>query len=42
MSRWQLPVSAAVRDILGDVGRDAVSLGEVPQGLQPMMVWQLG
>jgi adenylate cyclase len=40
----QLLVSAAVRDALGDDGRDAVSLGEVAiRGYdRPMMVWQLG
>ncbi|WP_079543624.1 adenylate/guanylate cyclase domain-containing protein [Bradyrhizobium lablabi] len=40
----QLLISAAVRDALGEDGRDAVSLGEVPvKGYdQPMTVWQLG
>jgi adenylate cyclase len=40
----QLLVSAAVRDALGDDGRDAVSLGEVAiRGYdRPMLVWQLG
>ncbi|MDB5635217.1 MAG: adenylate cyclase [Bradyrhizobium sp.] len=40
----QLLVSAAVRDALGDDGRDAVSLGEVAiRGYdRPMMVWHLG
>ena len=40
----QLLVSAAVRDALGDDGRDAVSLGEVAiRGYEaPMAVWRLG
>jgi adenylate cyclase len=40
----QLLISAAVRDALGETGRDAVSLGEVPvKGYdRPMTVWQLG
>jgi adenylate cyclase len=40
----QLLISAAVRDALGQNGRDAVSLGEVAiRGYdQPMTVWQLG
>jgi adenylate cyclase len=40
----QLLISAAVRDALGQDGRDAVSLGEVAiRGYdQPMTVWQLG
>jgi adenylate cyclase len=40
----QLLISAAVRDALGQDGRDAVSLGEVAiKGYdQPMTVWQLG
>ena len=40
----QLLVSAAVRDALGDDGRDAVPLGEVAiRGYdRPMLVWQLG
>jgi adenylate cyclase len=40
----QLLISAAVRDALGEDGRDAVSLGEVAvRGYdQPMTVWQLG
>jgi adenylate cyclase len=40
----QLLISAAVRDALGDDGRDAVSLGEVAvRGYdRPMTVWQLG
>jgi adenylate cyclase len=40
----QLLISAAVRDALGDDGRDAVSLGEVAiRGYdRPMAVWQLG
>jgi adenylate cyclase len=40
----QLLVSAAVRDALGDDGRDAISLGEVAiRGYdRPMLVWQLG
>jgi adenylate cyclase len=40
----QLLISAAVRDALGQDGRDAVSLGEVAiRGYdRPMTVWQLG
>ena len=40
----QLLISAAVRDALGEAGRDAVSLGEVEiRGYdRPMTVWQLG
>jgi adenylate cyclase len=40
----QLLISSAVCDALGDDGRDAVSLGEVPiKGYdRPMAVWQLG
>jgi len=40
----QLLISAAVRDALGEDGRDAVSLGEVAvRGYDhPMTVWQLG
>jgi adenylate cyclase len=40
----QLLISAAVRDILGEDGSDAVSLGEVAiRGYdRPMTVWQLG
>jgi adenylate cyclase len=40
----QLLISAAVRDALGEDGRDAVSLGEVAvRGYdRPMTVWQLG
>jgi adenylate cyclase len=40
----QLLISAAVRDALGDDGRDAVSLGDVAvRGYDhPMTVWQLG
>jgi adenylate cyclase len=39
----QLLISASVRDALGETGRDAVSLGEVPvKGYdEPMTVWQL-
>ena len=40
----QFLISAAVHDALGEEGRDAVSLGEVPvRGYdRPMTVWQLG
>jgi len=40
----QLLISASVHDALGEDGRDAVSLGEVPiRGYdKPMTVWQLG
>jgi adenylate cyclase len=40
----QLLISTAVRDALGDLARDAVSLGEVPiKGYErPMAVWRLG
>jgi adenylate cyclase len=40
----QLLISSAVCDALGDDGRDAVSLGQVPiKGYdRPMAVWQLG
>jgi adenylate cyclase len=40
----QLLISASVRDVLGEDGRDAVSLGEVPiRGYdKPMTIWQLG
>ena len=40
----QLLISSAVRDVLGNEGADAVSLGEVPiRGYeQPMAIWQLG
>ena len=40
----QLLISSAVRDALGDLAGDAVSLGEVPiKGYeQPMAVWRLG
>jgi adenylate cyclase len=40
----QFLISSSVRDVLGDDGRDAISLGEVPiRGYdKPMMVWQLG
>jgi adenylate cyclase len=40
----QFLISQAVRDALGDDGRDAVALGEVPiRGYdRPMAVWQLG
>jgi adenylate cyclase len=40
----QLLISSSVRDVLGDDGRDAVSLGEVPIiGYdKPMTIWQLG
>jgi adenylate cyclase len=40
----QLLISSAVCDALGEAGRDAVSLGEVPiKGYdRPMAVWQLG
>jgi adenylate cyclase len=40
----QLLISSSVRDVLGDDGRDAVSLGEVPiRGYdKPMSIWQLG
>ena len=40
----QLLISSAVRDALGEAGRDAVSLGEVAiKGYdRPMAVWQLG
>ncbi len=40
----QLLISSSVRDVLGDDGRDAVSLGDVPiRGYdKPMTVWQLG
>jgi adenylate cyclase len=40
----QLLISSSVRDVLGDDGRDAVSLGEVPvRGYdKPMTIWQLG
>jgi adenylate cyclase len=40
----QFLISAAVHDALGDEGRDAVSLGEVPvRGYdKPVTVWQLG
>jgi adenylate cyclase len=40
----QFLISSSVRDVLGEDGRDAVSLGEVPiRGYdKPMTVWQLG
>ncbi|HEY2212274.1 MAG TPA: adenylate/guanylate cyclase domain-containing protein, partial [Bradyrhizobium sp.] len=40
----QLLISSSVRDVLGEDGRDAVSLGEVPiRGYdKPMTIWQLG
>jgi adenylate cyclase len=40
----QFLISSSVRDVLGDDGRDAVSLGEVPiRGYdKPMTIWQLG
>src|ERR1700694_2141590 len=40
----QLLISAVVRDVLGDDGSDAVSLGEVAvRGYdRPMTVWRLG
>jgi adenylate cyclase len=40
----QLLISAAVRDVLGEDGSDAIALGEVPiRGYeQPLTVWQLG
>jgi adenylate cyclase len=40
----QFLISADVRDALGEDGKDALSLGEVPvRGYdQPMTVWQLG
>jgi adenylate cyclase len=40
----QLLVSSAVCDALGDLGNDAVSLGQVAiKGYdRPMAVWQLG
>jgi adenylate cyclase len=40
----QLLISSSVRDVLGEDGRDAISLGEVPiRGYdKPMMIWQLG
>jgi adenylate cyclase len=40
----QLLISSAVCEALGNLGRDAVSLGEVPiKGYdRPMAVWQLG
>jgi adenylate cyclase len=40
----QLLISSSVREALGDDGKDAVSLGEVPiRGYdEPMTVWQLG
>ena len=40
----QLLISSSVRDALGEGGRDAVSLGEVPiRGYdKPMTIWQLG
>ncbi len=40
----QLLISSSVHDVLGEDGRDAVSLGEVPiRGYdKPMTVWQLG
>jgi adenylate cyclase len=40
----QLLISSAVRDVLGEDGSDAVSLGEVPiRGYErPMAIWQLG
>jgi adenylate cyclase len=40
----QLLISTSVHDVLGEDGRDAVSLGEVPiRGYdKPMTIWQLG
>jgi adenylate cyclase len=40
----QFLISQAVRDALGEEGKDAVALGEVPiRGYdRPMAVWQLG
>jgi adenylate cyclase len=40
----QFLISSAVHDVLGEDGRDAVSLGEVPiRGYdKPMTIWQLG
>jgi adenylate cyclase len=40
----QFLISSSVRDVLGEDGRDAVSLGEVPiRGYdKPMTIWQLG
>jgi adenylate cyclase len=40
----QLLISSSVRDVLGEDGGDAVSLGEVPiRGYdKPMTIWQLG
>jgi adenylate cyclase len=40
----QLLISSAVREALGDLAGDAVSLGQVPiKGYeQPMAVWRLG
>jgi adenylate cyclase len=40
----QLLISSSVRDVLGEDGGDAVSLGEVPiRGYdKPMAIWQLG
>ena len=40
----QLLISSSVRDVLGEEGRDAVSLGDVPiRGYdKPMTIWQLG
>jgi adenylate cyclase len=40
----QFLISSSVRDVLGEDGRDAISLGEVPiRGYdRPMTIWQLG